>query len=67
MSLDTYHIDLSTLSANERATVMNCIEQNSFNGLHLYPDFQSGIFEVNQGFDITQLNLPATCHVTRCH
>nr|DAW23502.1 MAG TPA: hypothetical protein [Caudoviricetes sp.] len=64
MSLDVYHVDLSALSANERASVMECIEHNSFNGLHLYSDFKSGIFEVNKGFDIKQLNLPVACHVT---
>lgn len=65
MPLHQYEIDFSPLSLDEKAALSNRIEDYSFNGLHWKPGFQSAIFFVEESFDISFLNIPAECGLSR--
>ena len=58
-------IDFSPLSLDEKAALSERIENISFNGLHWKQGFQSAIFFVEEDFDISCLNVPAGCRLSR--
>lgn len=65
MSLYQYEIDFSPLSLDEKTALSEHIEDFSFNGLHWKQGFQSAVFFVEENFDISCLNVPACCHLSR--
>ena len=67
MSLKKYTIDFSKLSADEKTNLMDKIESLSFNGLFYNPPLQIGEFFVYEDFDISLLNVPDVCNLTRTY
>ncbi len=65
MSLHQYEIDFSPLSLDERTVLTKRIEDYSYTGLHLKQGFQSAIFFVEDNFDISFLDVPAECRLSR--
>lgn len=65
MSLHQYEVDFSPLSLDEKNTLTDRIENYSFNGLHWKQGFQSAIFFVDEKFDVSFLNVPACCRLSR--
>lgn len=65
MSLRQYEIDFSSLSPDERKSVMHKINQISYNGFHWKQGFQSAVFSVETDRGIDFLNIPEECHLTR--
>ena len=65
MSLHQYEIDFSSLSPDEKNTLSERIENFSFNGLCWKQDFQSAIFFIEENFDISFLNVPIKCQLSR--
>lgn len=65
MSLRQYEIDFSPLSLDEKTALLERIENFSFNGLHWNQGFQSAVFFVEENFDISCLNVPAECRLSR--
>lgn len=67
MSLKKYTVDFSKLSSDEKTILMDKIESLSFNGLSYNPFLQIGEFFVYEGFDISLLNVPDLCSLTRTY
>lgn len=60
MSLRQYEIDFSHLSQDEKAALIDRIENVSFNGLHWKQGFQSAVFCIEEN-NISFLNVPSGC------
>ena len=65
MSLRQYEIDFSSLSTDERKSIMHKIEQVSHDGLHWKQGLQSAVFSIDTNSDIDFLNIHDACHLTR--
>lgn len=65
MSLHQYEIDFSSLSLDEKTILIDRIENVSFNGLLWKQGFQSANFFVEDSFDISSLNVPVCCRLSR--
>lgn len=65
MSLHQYEIDFSSLSIDERKSIIHKIEQVSHDGLHWKQGLQSAVFSVETNRDINFLNIPEACHLTQ--
>ena len=65
MALHKYEIDFSSLSSDERLSLISRIEDRTFNGLHWNRDFQSGVFYVDEKYNVDNLNIPYACRLTR--
>ena len=67
MSLHQYHVDLSSLTIEERENAIDIIESRSYNGLFFESGFQSGIFYLYDTEDPNLLHLPEKCNLTRSY
>ena len=67
MSLHKYVVDLSKLNPDEKSNLMDEIEPISFNGLFYNPSTQIGEFFVYENFDVSLLNIPDSCNLTRVY
>lgn len=67
MALHQYEVCFSSLSADKRADLIERIENFSFNGLHWKQGFQSAVFFIDETSDVSFLNVPAACRLTRVH
>lgn len=65
MALHQYEIDFSPLSSDERTDLIERIENFSFNGLHWKQGFQSAVFFIDETSNVSFLNIPAVCRLTR--
>ncbi len=65
MALHQYEVNFSSLSLDEKNTLVDRIENFSFNGLHWKQGFQSAVFFVDEKFDISFLDVPANCLLSR--
>lgn len=65
MPLHEYRIDFSSLSADERMSLISRLEKLTYNGVHWENDFQSCVFYVDEGYDIDNLKIPSACRLTR--
>lgn len=65
MSLHQYKIDFSSISNDEKETLIKLINTISFNGVIWEHDFKHAVFEIDGEFDISSLNFPVNCHLTR--
>ena len=65
MSLHEYRVDLSSLSADERASLLSRLEELTYNGVHWNDSFQSCVFFIEDGDNIDNLKIPSACRLTR--
>lgn len=65
MYLHQYEINLSTLSEDEKDSLMLKIEHWAFTYPRWNPYSQTVTFYLEESIDINSLNVPATCQLTK--
>lgn len=65
MSLHKYGVDFSHLTEPELSEVIKKIENISWDGLFWYIGQQYAHFFIEESFDISQLQIPDSCHLKR--
>lgn len=65
MSLVRYHIQYQSLSVDERAMLIEQIESVAFTGFIVSSDFCSGEFFLNSEAELSLINIPDGCLLTK--
>lgn len=69
MSLYKYKVDFSSLTPQEKSDFFSRIDDKSYNGFFFDFVSQSGSFFVDENnlYLLTQMAIPAVCHLTRIY